>query len=109
MPHLIEYRIKCIVLGDLLTPEDFFIMFSPKMLQNCHFSTSTKLYKKKQLWTHKTIEFYSMLVWKDMEKNSEIFKKWQKSFFGHAKNQVAALHKVTFVWKNVQNGSASLN
>jgi len=31
------------------------------------------------------------------------------SFFGFAKSDVAALHKVTFVWKNVPNGGALLD
>jgi len=30
-------------------------------------------------------------------------------FFNPPKNQVAALHKVTFAWKNAQNGGASLD
>jgi len=32
-----------------------------------------------------------------------------KSFFGLAKHRVAALHKLTFSMKNVQNGGASLD
>jgi len=53
-------------------------------------------------------------MWKDFRNfhhvNCKILMFWSDNlFFGPPKEGVAALHKVTFVWKNVQNGGASLD
>jgi len=59
-----------------------------------------------------------MLVWKDVEKIPKFspcrlqdISIWSDKnlFFDLAKNRAVALHKVTFVCKNVQNGGASLD
>jgi len=61
---------------------------------------------------------YSTLSWEDVEKISEISTAWiaryellnsQTFFFCLVKKRATALHKLTFVWKNVQNGGASLD
>jgi len=60
----------------------------------------------------------SMMNWQHRVKISENYTVWivrykhsnsPKLFFNSAKNRAAALHKLTFQWKNVENGGASLN
>jgi len=59
-----------------------------------------------------------MLTWEHVEKIQKFppcaledmsFRIHNNPFFGPSKNRAAALHNVPFVWKNVQNGGASLD
>jgi len=76
------------------------------------------LFLKKHFWTHITVWSCSALVekmWKKFQKfpscrllDNSVWSD-KSPFFAPMKTRAAALHKVTFVWKYVQNGGASLD
>jgi len=51
-------------------------MFSPKMLQNCHFYYKYQIFEKKHFWTHGTVGSCSKLVREGVEKISENSTMW---------------------------------
>jgi len=93
-------------------------MFSPKMLENCHFEPQVPNFGRKKLWIHVTIGSCSTLVWKDVEKiqkNSpcrlQDISIWidKNLFIGPTNTGQLHSTRVTFVWKNIQNGSYCLD
>jgi len=97
-------------------------MLSQKKLWNNHFKYKHQIFEKYQFWTHVNVGSCSMVDWEDLEKIQNFppcrlqdirVLSDKNPFFApvknRAKNRAAAFHKVTFVWKNVQNGGASLD
>jgi len=104
--------------SDHLTPKVPWLCIHQKRSQIAISSTTTKFLEFFFL-THLTIGSCSMMNRQYVVKLSENSTMWivrykhfkftKTIFFNFAKKRAAALHKLTFQWKNVKNGGDSLN